>query len=402
MIIHCLGKYIDQIRGVTYRSIDSSPIPLNGYLPILRSNNIEEGSINFIDLVFVPKERINDVQLLKKGDILITASTGSLKVIGKNGQIESDYNGAFGAFCKVVRPKTSIYAKYLKFYFQTNNYRTTIRNVINGANINNIKNEHIDNLKIPLPPLKTQRKIAALLDKANELVQNDKKTLKKYDQLAQSVFLEMFGDPIKNTKRFIIKRLDQLASISRGKFTPRPRNDPKYYNGSFPFIQTGDIANSKHRLTNYTQTLNENGIKVSKEFKKGTVVVAIVGATIGTSAILEIDTYATDSVIGIIVNQDIASSEYIEYVLRFWKPIFLERAPETARANINIETFKPIEIPLPPMELQRRYLIIINHIETQKQLVRQSLQKSEELFQGLMQRAFKGELTTTTIRESKK
>lgn len=72
--------------------------------------------------------------------------------------------------------------------------------------------------------------------------------------------------------------------MERGRFSPRPRNDPKYFNGEYPFIQTGDISSSNHRLSEYKQTLNEQGIKVSKKFCVGTIVMAIVGATIGSNS----------------------------------------------------------------------------------------------------------------------
>src|SRR5579883_2427038 len=100
------------------------------------------------------------------------------------------------------------------------------------------------------------------------------------------------------------------------------------------------------------------GARVSKSFPPGTVVVAIVGATIGATAILGITTYAPDSVIGIQPDPKQCTPEYIEYLLRFWKPIFRARAPETARANINLETITPVPVPLPPIELQRQFSLV--------------------------------------------
>ena len=97
--------------------------------------------------------------------------------------------------------------------------------------------------------------------------------------------------------------MDQISKLERGRFSPRSRNDPSYYGGIYPFIQTGDISNSNYRLNEYNQTLNDRGIKVSKQFRKGVIVIAIVGAAIGATAILEIEVYATDSIIGIIPNE---------------------------------------------------------------------------------------------------
>ena len=170
-----LENYIKQIRGITYSSKVCIDEQKEGYLPVLRSNNIEEGTLNYKNLVYVPKSLVKENQLLRKGDILITASTGSIKVLGKNGAVKEDYDGSFGAFCKVVRTLDKIDENYLKNFFQTNYYRRTIQNVTNGANLNNINKGHIDELKIPLPPLPKQKQIAAILDQADQIRQLNKK-----------------------------------------------------------------------------------------------------------------------------------------------------------------------------------------------------------------------------------
>src|SRR5690606_22199534 len=105
--------------------------------------------------------------------------------------------------------------------------------------------------------------------------------------------------PISNNRKWQTENLGSIAKLERGRFSPRPRNDPSYFGGEYPFVQTGDVNSSKYRLGNYTQTLNEKGIKVSKKFNVGDILIAIVGATIGATTILEIDTYAPDSIIGI-------------------------------------------------------------------------------------------------------
>lgn len=84
----------------------------------------------------------------------------------------------------------------------------------------------------------------------------------------------------------------------------------------------------------------------SGSFPAGTVVIAIVGATIGVTAILEVEMYCPDSVVGIRVDPAKATTEYVEFLLRFWRPIFIAQAPETARANINLDTLRPLRIPV--------------------------------------------------------
>jgi type I restriction enzyme, S subunit len=249
---------------------------------------------------------------------------------------------------------------------------------------------------IPLLPLNDQIRIAHLLGKVEGLIDQRKQHLQQLDDLLKSVFLEMFGDPVRNERGWSNESLGALATIERGRFSPRPRNDPKYYGGNFPFIQTGDISRSKGRLREYTQTLNDLGIKVSKEFKIGTIVIAIVGATIGETALLEIPTYAPDSVIGIAPKtSDASEAIFIEYVLRFWKPVLRAKAPEAARANINIETLRPLTIITPPNRAKFSEAAI--KIEELKVAHQASLADLEALYGALSQQAFKGELNLSHV-----
>lgn len=202
----------------------------------------------------------------------------------------------------------------------------------------------------------------------------------------------MFGDPIINSKKWPLERLDKISKLERGRFSPRPRNDPSYFNGAYPFIQTGDISKSGNRLNSFTQTLNEKGIKVSKKFNKGTIVIAIVGATIGATAILKIEVYATDSIIGITPKIEFTNSYFLEFNMQFWKPILLKNAPEAARANINLEILNKLQIIAPPTELQTQFAQLVEKTEALKEQYKNSLQELENLFGALSQQAFKGEL----------
>lgn len=252
------------------------------------------------------------------------------------------------------------------------------------------------NLEIPFPPLDDQVRIAHLLGKVEGLIAQRKQHLQQLDDLLKSVFLEMFGDPVRNERGWATEPLSGIASIERGRFSPRPRNDPKFFGGNYPFIQTGDITRSGGRLKEYTQTLNDLGIKVSKEFKVGTIVIAIVGATIGETAILEIPTFAPDSVIGITPTaKDLEEAIFIEYVLRFWKPVLRANAPEVARANINIETLRPLMIVMPPD--RATFSKAVTKVERLKSAYHKNLTDLESLYGALSQQAFKGELDLSRV-----
>jgi type I restriction enzyme S subunit len=268
-----------------------------------------------------------------------------------------------------------------------------------GATVKGITQEELYKLEIAFPPLDDQKRIAHLLGKVEGLIARRKHHLQQLDDLLKSVFLEMFGDPVRNMKGWAAEPLGQLATIERGRFSPRPRNDPKFYNGAYPFIQTGDISRSNGRLREYTQTLNKLGTKVSKEFDVGTIVIAIVGATIGETAILQIPTYAPDSVIGITPKTGAKETEsvFIEFLLRFWKPVLRARAPEAARANINIETLRPLPIIWPLKNDREKFAAIVEKVESLKSRYQHSLTDLETLYGALSQKAFKGELGLSRV-----
>ena len=104
------------------------------------------------------------------------------------------------------------------------------------------------NLSVPLPALREQRRLVAILDKVDELRRQRRRTVDILEDLEKSVFYKLFGDPVLNSQRWPSRRFDDVAAIERGKFTPRPRNDPSYYDGPYPFIQTGDISRSRGGL----------------------------------------------------------------------------------------------------------------------------------------------------------
>jgi type I restriction enzyme S subunit len=137
-------------------------------------------------------------------------------------------------------------------------------------------------------------------------------------------------------------------------------------------------------------TLNDKGVKVSRSFPPGTVVIAIVGATIGMTAILEVEVYCPDSVVGIQVNPEATTKEYIEFLLRFWRPVFLAQAPETARANINLDTLRPLRIPVPPLPLQQKFAALVERVERLRAVQREAMRQAEHLFASLLHRAFSG------------
>jgi type I restriction enzyme, S subunit len=191
-----VGDLAEQVRGVSYGKEEASKSPQPGYLPVLRAGNITDDGLVFDDLVFVPAERISKKQKVHRYDVVVAASSGSLDVVGKAAPMMADFDGGFGAFCKVLRPNLKVHPGYFAHFFKTKEYRQRVSELAAGANINNLRNEHLDEMQIPLPSLEEQKRISDILDRAEALRAKRRTALSQLDELAQSIFIDMFGNPI--------------------------------------------------------------------------------------------------------------------------------------------------------------------------------------------------------------
>jgi type I restriction enzyme S subunit len=151
------------IRGVSYKKGDASDSPAEGTIPLLRANNIGTG-INFDDLVYVPQSNIRQEQFIRRGDILIAMSSGSKKLVGKAAPMLSKFDGAFGAFCGVIRNKSGVLNDFLARYFQSPQYTSWVTAAGKGIGINNLSKSDLDSLPVPTPPFTEQKRIVAKVD----------------------------------------------------------------------------------------------------------------------------------------------------------------------------------------------------------------------------------------------
>lgn len=421
------------IRGVSYGKTDASQVEFDNSCLILRGGNIQDGEIvDGKDNVYVPLDLIKKEQFIQEHDVVIVGSTGSKNLIGK--AATSLYNSdkiSFGAFLMLIRAFEPIDKRYFSYYFQTNYYREAIRNLAGGVNINNIRKEYIENLYFPLPPLAEQNRIVAKLDTLFAQLETIKTSmanipllLKDFRQqvLTQAVTGKLTEEWRKGKKLGAVKLINKIHPIeysildfskvpsnwtitalgnfaicSRGKFTPRPRNDPKYFDGIYPFMQIGDLPREGGLTSSYSKTLNELGKKVSKSFEKDTVVIAIVGATIGNTGILNEKMYFPDSLIGIDSSNE-KSNIYIEYFLRVCKYGLREISYSSGgQPNINTQVIKNLEIAIAPFEEQQEIVSRVESLFAKADAIEQQYkslkEKIDTLPQALLHKAFKGELT---------
>ena len=160
----------------------------------------------------------------------------------------------------------------------------------------------------------------------------------------------MFGDPATNPNRWPLRQFGDVGSLDRGKSRHRPRDASVLYDGPYPFIQTGDVANSGGRIQSYTSTYSEAGLAQSKLWSAGTLCITI-AANIAKTGVLEFDACFPDSVVGF-VPSDLVRVGFVQAWLGFLQPTLEANAPQAAQKNINLEILRALPIPVPPTDLQ--------------------------------------------------
>jgi type I restriction enzyme, S subunit len=248
----------------------------------------------------------------------------------------------------------------------------------------------VKDLSVPLPPLREQRRIAAILDKADALRAKRHAALAQLDTLTQSIFLDMFGDPVLDTRGWPKKKLSALGTVERGVSKRRPRNAPELLGGPYPFVQTGDVANCDGYIRTFTSTYSDVGLRQSRMWPAGTLCITI-AANIAKTGVLTFDACFPDSVVGFRA-EDPATVEFVRGWLSFLQASLEDAAPESAQKNINLAILRGLDVPTPEPQLQRAFARRIAAVEKLKSSEHASLVELGTLFAALQHRAFRGQL----------
>jgi restriction endonuclease S subunit len=174
---------------------------------------------------------------------------------------------------------------------------------------------------------------------------------------------------IANETTYPIKKLSDVAILQRGRFSHRPRNDERFYHGNYPFIQTGDIvrASETNDTIEFTQTLNERGLSVSKLFKPDILIITI-AANIGDTAILTYPACFPDSLVTITPKNELVDVRYLNVYFKYVKDYLVNLAPQAAQKNINLQQLSPTPIVIPPIETQSNIIALFEAAyQTKKQ-----------------------------------
>ena len=286
-----------------------------------------------------------------------------------------------------LRPDASVLNRdYLAVFLRSDSFVTWAVSKTAGAKMPRLGTKDLMNAEIPVPNIERQKEIAEKFKKLEQLISLRKQQLAKLDELVKARFVEMFGDPVKNTMDWEIKPLSELGELNRGVSKARPRNSPELLGGPYPLIQTGEVANAKTYITSFNSTYSEKGLAQSKMWPKRTLCITI-AANIAQTSILTFDACFPDSVVGFI-SRNMTNELFIHYWFSFFQKILDEQAPQVAQKNINLKILSELNVIVPPLSLQNRFAAFVEHVDQQKQTVQQSLEKLELMKKALMQEYF--------------
>ena len=260
----------------------------------------------------------------------------------------------------VLKPKEGLDVDYLCYSLMFYN----VGGMVNGATRQKLTQAAMRKMLIRKRSLEEQKFIVNIIKKVVSVKEKRQKELEKIDELIKARFVELFGDPVSNSKELPIATLPELGEFGRGVSKHRPRNDPKLLGGDYPLIQTGDVAAAELYITDYSATYSELGLKQSKIWDKGTLCITI-AANIAKTAILTFDACFPDSVVGFMANER-TSNIFIHYWFSFFQAILESQAPESAQKNINLKILSELKVINPSKEAQVEFEKFVKQVDKSK------------------------------------
>jgi type I restriction enzyme S subunit len=300
------------------------------------------------------------------------------------GKVGVGFEGVIGSTLARLKIKVNnVISRYLFWYLESKN--ELIKSQRTGATIPHVNGNSLKDLQIPLPPLATQKRIAEILDAADALRRKDQELLKKYDELAQVIFIDMFGDPVKNEMGWDVKRLSDILDVDTKSIDPNELDEYSYIGLEHIEKETGKIL------------VIDKGKVVSNKFlfTKDHILYGKLRPYLNKVAVPDFNGICSTDIFPLKPKNKLMK-QYLVTILRSKE--FVNHSNTNAvganlpRANKDIIlNFRTI---VPKIEMIIDYSKSIDFIDIQKDLIENKIIKSELLFSSLIQKAFNGELVS--------
>ncbi|MEI7502548.1 MAG: restriction endonuclease subunit S [Paludibacter sp.] len=363
----------------------------NGEIPWAKISDIEsaEGGI-----IMGTEEHITVSGLASINNRIFPQGTLLLAMYGSVGKaaftgIEMSTNQAILGIR--IKDENVLNYSFLKYWFQT--IKEQLLNRAVGGTLQNISLGIVKDLEIPLPPLPIQKRIAEILDAADALRRKDQELLKKYDELAQAIFIDMFGDPVKNEKGWKIKTIGESIDF----MTSGSRGWAQYYaeKGDL-FLRINNVGYNEMKLNDLMYvTAPNNAESIRTEVKPGDILLSIT-ADLGRTCVIPVGFSKAfiSQHLAIIRLKKEYEPNFVSQVLstEYGKLQFKKLNKGGVKAGLNFDDIKSVEFINPPIDIQKRYKMLLTELRKQFEINNLRSQKSNLLFDSLIQQAFKGEL----------
>lgn len=390
-------------RGKSPKYVESSPLAVINQ-KCIRWNQLQTEHQKYIHPEQIPTWDAN--RHIRQGDILWN-STGT-GTVGRAYLIKSTDchpSKVVDSHVTIVRSNPEVDSRIIFYWIKGPNVQNRIEELCDGStNQVELSRTAISEIKIPLPPINEQRRIADKLDRVlarvdatNEHLSRVAPLIKRFRKsvLAAAVSGQLTDARALPSQDWKTAKLGDLGTLARGKSKHRPRNDPSLYGGRYPFIQTGDIANSNGLITHHSRTYNDKGLAQSELWPKGTLCITI-AANIADTAILDYDACFPDSIVGFLADESTCIAKFVKHSIDVIKEDIERLAPATAQKNINLAILSEIPIRIPSVEEQseivRRVEKLFAFADRLEERLTQAQAAVQKLTPALLAKAFRGEL----------
>lgn len=380
-----LGDYIQLIGGGTPNKKNETY--WGGSIPWMSVKDLKSDYVSStVDSITQLGVDNSSTKIIPAGSLIIATRMAVGKVI------VTEIETAINQDLKAIRILGDIDKNFLFYVFKSKQSYFEI--IATGATVKGIKINAIADLKIPLPPLPQQKKIAAILDAADAYRQKTKALIAKYEELAQSLFLEMFGDPVRNPMGWEKVALKSFGEITTGN-TPSRKNEAFYSSRFIEWVKTNNISSSEIYVTKGKEYLSKEGLANGRSVEKGSLLVTCIAGSInsiGRSALTDRKVAFNQQINAIEPNKEV-SSLFLYHLFRLSIGYIQDHATFGMKRMLSKGEFQKILMIKPPYNFQNQFAERVQAIESQKAQAQASLAQAEDLFNCLLQKAFKGELT---------